>query len=865
MSVKEKPKEIFLKDYQKTPYLIPKIDLEFRLNDLHTQVKSTLHVQSREAGVENGPLTLNGENLKLIDLQMDGIALNEKDYELTKTHLSLHPQKHEFKLEITTEINPAANKALEGLYLSNHIFCTQNESEGFRKITYFYDRPDVLSTYTTKVIANKENYPVLLANGNLKETGDLPEGNHFALWEDPFPKPCYLFALVAGDLAMIQDQFITMSGRTLDLRIYVEHGQEDQCDHAMASLKNAMKWDEERFGRECDLDMYMIVAVNNFNFGAMENKGLNIFNSQYVLANPQIATDANYDAIEGVIGHEYFHNWTGNRITCRDWFQITLKEGLTVFRDQEFSSDMGSRPVKRIEDARIVREYQFLEDAGPNAHPIRPQSYIEINNFYTTTVYQKGAEVIRMIHTLIGKENFRKGMDHYFKTYDGQAVTTEEFVQSMEAGSSRDLKQFRNWYDQVGTPKLKISSHFNTDNKSYTVTVKQESFSNNSPLHIPIATGLIDQEGKEISSKVLELTKEEESFVFENITAKPTPSFLRDFSAPVYLDYNYTEEELIFLFSHDPNSFNRYDAGQRLSLNCLEEGIKQVLAGQELNYSNRVLKAYETVLTDQNLDGQYKSYALSIPSLSLLTSRMQTCDFESADNARKAFTLQFAKTSEKHFYTEYQRMAQLAEKSKDRHEQAASRAFQNTSLHYLQRANEQKYIPLAYEQFKQAKNMTLEIGALSALSLNSSPEYKKALEEFCEKWSKNSLVINKWFQVQASSPTENLIAHLKELEKHPLFDKKNPNKIRSIYGVFCQNLVQFHQPSGEGYAWIASTIIEIDKYNPKAAASLATQFRQYAKLQEKSKALAKRELERILSEPKLSSDTYEIVSKTLKM
>ena len=870
---------VHLKDYCPPDYLISEVALHFDLAEEHTRVKSRLQIRRREKSPgPNPPLRLNGERLQLISVKVNGLVLGAGDYELTDTHWVLPKPPSDLTLEMETQIEPQNNLTLEGLYKSGGNFCTQNESEGFRKITYYLDRPDVLAKFTTAITADKKRYPVLLANGNPIETGHLNDGRHYAVWQDPFPKPCYLFALVAGDLAEIRDQFKTQSGRKLDLRIYVPHGKEDQCAHAMESLKNAMRWDEKTFGLECDLNTYMIVAVDDFNFGAMENKGLNIFNSQCVLAKPESATDGNYEAVESVVGHEYFHNWTGNRVTCRDWFQITLKEGLTVFREQEFSGAMGSPSVKRIGEIRILRDHQFVEDAGPNAHPIRPASYLEINNFYTMTIYNKGTEVIRMIDTLIGRAAFCQGITKYFELFDGQAVTTDDFVRAMELASGLDLTQFKNWYDQVGTPVCRVRTHHDAAQKTYRLEVEQlppKNFPANRPYHFPLSIGLLDDRGKELllelegdtaqiktTTRVLPMTQPRQSFVFRNVAKRPVPSLLRNFSAPVWLEYDYSAGDLKFLLAYDRDDFVRYDAGQRLAAMALNRLIQAHQNGQKLDVEQGLVEAFGRLIRDEAVDPAFKAEALIPPSVIALTEPMEICDFDAATEARDFFLKTLAAAYEQDWLRLYHVM-QTPGPYKPDGISIGKRTLKHRALAYLMRLEKPEYVALALRQFEKADNMTDQIGALSLLSDTHCAEKQKALQQFYERWKSDGLVMNKWFAVQAGTRQPDALEQVRRLSQDPAFDLKNPNKVRSLFGVYSQNLKAFHRADGAGYAYLADRILEIDRLNPSAASHLAAAFKKFAKLDAGRKAEMEKALVRILALPNLSPHTYEIVSKIL--
>jgi len=883
------PEAVLLKNYRKPDYLIHNVDLTFDLHEEHTHVFSRLDmVCCHQAETERRPLILNGEKLKLISLKVNGVVLEPSGYRVTAEALEITGLPDEFYLEIETEIEPQENKALEGLYKSGDIFCTQNESEGFRHITYYLDRPDVMAKFKTRIQADKLSYPILLSNGNPIDQGDLPEGRHFVTWQDPFMKPCYLFALVAGNLGMIEDCFRTGGGRNIDLRIYVDKGNEDRAAHAMDCLKKAMKWDEDVFGREYDLDIYMIVAVDSFNFGAMENKGLNIFNSQCLLASPKTATDRDFENILGVVGHEYFHNWTGNRITCRDWFQITLKEGLTIFRDQEFSADMTSRPVQRIADVGMIKDYQFVEDGGPNSHPIRPDSYIEINNFYTSTVYNKGSEVIRMIQTLIGKQAFRKGMDTYFELFDGQAVTTENFVQAMEEASGHDLTQFKNWYSQSGTPRLNVTMDYEADQQKVTLHMEQTcpataDQQEKQPFYFPVKLGLIGEDGKDLElrpssgsdgflrqeewkedevSIVLALSEPKQTFEFEGIKARPVPSLLRGFSAPVKLEYDYSPEELSFLLAHDVDEVTRYDAGQRLAKHALRQKMAADKAGQSYVVPREVLDAYGRLLGDDGLDPAFRSLAFSVPSLANLIEDMAMCDYEGAHAAREFLLKELAATHETRLRELYARLHVKHDYQVDS-ESVGRRSLQNTCLSFLALLGKPDDLRILAEQYRQADNMTDKIVALALLCDTDSAERQSALDDFYQKWQSDFLVMNKWFVVQAYSRRPSVLDDVKALEKNPAFDITNPNKVRSLIGAYSHNLVHFHDKSGEGYAFLTDKIIEIDKFNSGLAARLATSFEKYSRMDADRQELMRTALQRVLDTKPLSRGVYEIVSKTL--
>ena len=854
-------KEIFLKDYKEPSFWIDKTELVFDIEAERTIVESELKI--RRNGEHSEELVLDGVDLKLLELKIDGEVLNEDQYVVGVKTLSVKTQKDEFTLYSKVKINPKNNFSCEGLYKSGDIFCTQNEAQGFRKITYFLDRPDVMSQYTTTLKAKKDLFPVLLSNGNKvseKEENGLLE----VVWNDPHPKPSYLFAVVAGDLGKVEDTFTTKSGREVKLEIYVDHGNEDKCGHAMLSLKNSMKWDEEKFGLEYDLDVYMIVAVDSFNMGAMENKGLNIFNSAYVLAKKETATDANFAGIEAVIGHEYFHNWTGNRVTCRDWFQLTLKEGLTVFRDQEFSSDMLSRPVKRIDDVIMLRRHQFPEDQGPMSHPIQPKSYIEINNFYTATVYEKGAEVIRMIHTLLGENNFRKGMDLYFERHDGQAVTTDDFVNAMADASGVNLDHFKMWYHQSGTPKLKVVESFNAEDKILELTFEQNAKIESSEydsLHMPFHVGLIDSSGKDLPiDGKLEINKKKQTFRFENLNERPVVSYNRGFSAPVILEKETKEDELIHLMAFDTDTFARYEAAQELYKSELRKFVQAYQTSTEYEASESFFKAYEKLLNNEELEKAYLAYALALPTVKEIDEDFEVYTVEAAYHSRKNFAKQISDRFKDHFEKIYNSLERkdfdLSAKS------MGERSLRQVCLGYLTLQDSEKYMKLAVNQFEAASNMTEEFAALSYLVNNYYEQCDEYSQKFYSKWKDETLVMQKWFALHSGN-SQVTIEKLEELSQNEAYDKKVPNLLRSLIGGFAMNNhLRFNDPSGDGYKFIADKIIEIDSYNPQVASRLAKSMNHLKRLDEKRKGLLAAELKRILDH-KLSDDTYEVVNKNL--
>lgn len=881
----EQPQVIYLKDYQAPEYLIDETHLTFELFEDHSLVHAQLVMRRNPArGAGLPPLVLDGQQLELLSVQLDDQALAAGDYQLDDDSLTLQPKTERFTLDTSVRIHPESNTALEGLYKSGKMFCTQCEAEGFRKITYYLDRPDVMSTFTTTVVAEQHRYPVLLSNGNPVGNGPSEDGRHWATWEDPFKKPAYLFALVAGDLWCVEDTFTRQSGRDVTLRIYVEPENIDKCDHAMVSLKKSMRWDEEVYGREYDLDIFMIVAVNDFNMGAMENKGLNIFNSSCVLARAETATDAAHQRVEGVVAHEYFHNWSGNRVTCRDWFQLSLKEGFTVFRDAEFSADMNSRTVKRIEDVAYLRTHQFAEDAGPMAHPVRPDSFIEISNFYTLTVYEKGAEVVRMVRTLLGAEGFRKGSDLYFERHDGQAVTTDDFIKAMEDANGVDLTQFKRWYNQAGTPRLEVSEAYDAAAQRYSLTFRQSCPQTPDkvqklPFVIPVELGLLDAQGNDLplrlagetapqgTSRVLSVTEAEQTFTFEGIAAKPLPSLLRGFSAPVKLSFPYDRDQLMFLMQHDSDGFNRWEAGQQLSVQVLQELIGQHQRGEALKLDQRLITALGTVLGNASLDAAMVAEMLSLPGEAYLTEISQVADVDAIHAAREFARKQIAEQLFDALWARYQanravsaNTAYVAEA-----EHFARRSLQNIALSYLMLSGKPEVLAATLEQFDQCDNMTERLTALAVL-VNSpfEAERAKALEAFAEHFKDNPLVMDQWFSVQAASTLPGGLARVKALMQHPAFTLKNPNKVRALIGAFAgQNLVNFHAADGSGYRFLADLVIELNALNPQIASRQLAPLTRWRKYDDARQALMRGELERILASGALSSDVYEVVSKSL--
>lgn len=863
------PNTIFLKDYTPPQYWIDTVSLRFELGENETRVVSEMKIR-RNTEVD-GPhiLELNGESLVLGDVLLNQRGLSDSEFSVNEEALWIPDVPDEFTLQIETYLKPQQNTSLEGLYKSSGNFCTQCEAQGFRKITYYLDRPDVMAKFTTTIVADKSLYPVLLSNGNPIKTTELDGGLHSVVWEDPFKKPSYLFALVAGNLQCIKDTFTTLSGREIDCRIYVEAHNVDKCDHAMRSLKKSMLWDEETFGREYDLDIYMIVAVDDFNMGAMENKGLNVFNSKYVLARPDTATDTDFINIEAVIGHEYFHNWSGNRVTCRDWFQLTLKEGLTVFRDQQFTSDMNSATVKRIDDVNVLRTRQFAEDSGPMSHPIQPDSYVEINNFYTVTVYNKGAEVIRMIHTLLGKENFRKGMDLYFERHDGEAATTEDFIKAMEDASAVDLVQFRRWYHQAGTPQVNVHADYQAEKNRLSLTLKQSSDkSNNLMFHIPLSIGLINADGSEVdgSAQIVNLTKVEQKLEFENIQQDTAISVLRNYSAPVKLDFKQSNQQLAFLMANDSDEFNRWNSAQQLGLNVMLELIKNYQQKKPLVLDTFFIETFGQVLTNESLDKALAARLLTLPGEDYLGQNLETIDVDAIHHVREFCrkTLSYELMDE--FVKVYKE--NLDESYTLTPEAMGQRSLKNICLSYLICSEtdtaKSTAIELSVEQFDKASNMTDEISALRCLAHHTEEESKKVLADFYTKWKDDSLVIDKWFTVQATATGVNAFLKVQSLLDHEAFDMTVPNRVRSLIGAFTQsNAVEFHNMSGQGYQFLADAVIQLNKTNPQIAARLLLPLIQWRNYDANRQMMMKGQLQRISETPNLAKDVFEITAKGL--
>jgi aminopeptidase N len=871
--------EVRRSDYHVPDFHIDTVDLHFTLDPAATRVTARLAIRRNRAALNpQAPLHLDGEALTLTALRLDGHVLPGSRHTLGPDSLVIHDAPDAFALEIETLISPETNTALTGLYTSGGNYYTQCEAEGFRRITYFPDRPDVMARFATTIVADKARTPVLLSNGNPSGAGDLPDGKHWAKWVDPHPKPAYLFALVAGDLIAVRDRFTTRSGRDVGLGIWVRAGDEDKCEHAMRSLKTSMKWDEDVFGLEYDLDVFNIAAVSDFNMGAMENKGLNVFNSKYVLARPDTATDADYEGIESVIAHEYFHNWTGNRVTCRDWFQLSLKEGLTVFRDQEFSADQGSRAVKRLADVRRLRATQFPEDAGPLAHPVRPDSYLAIDNFYTATIYQKGAEVVRMLHTLIGPANFRKGMDLYFARHDNSAVTIEDFVAAMQDASGTDLGEFRRWYAQAGTPRLMIEDAYDPETRRYTLTLRQDTpptpgQPEKQPVPVPLAMGLLDPQGGQMptrlagenapqtGTRVLLFDRAEQSFVFEDVAAAPVPSLLRDFSAPVKLS-GLSQDRLRFLAEHDTDAFVRWESGQQYATAVMLDAVAARRRGSTLQQDAGLLEAMAATLAASDTDPAFAAEALTLPGEAFVADQMGTADPEAIHAVREFLRAGIAGALDATLRARY---AALDDHGEYRIDGASigRRALRNTVLGYLV-AGGADGIAMAKTQFDARRNMTDVLAALAALSRTDAPERLQTLDAFYQRWHGDDLVLDKWFSIQAMSPRATALAEIHALYAHPDFDLRNPNRVRALVGAFASgNQVRFHDASGQGYRFLADTVIALDPLNAQVAARIVTPLGGWRRQDAARQALMRGELERILSSPALSNNTREQVAKSL--
>jgi aminopeptidase N len=878
-------KAIHRRDYQPYPWLLGRARFRFEIGDESTRVQAELQFRRNAEGGDldgqpPGGIELDGQNMELVSLALDGRALQEGEYTVSPDKLVVHDAPESCCLSLEVRIRPQENTALEGLYPSGQFLLTQCESEGFRKICYFPDRPDVMTCYEVTVVADRARYPVLLSNGNAVASGSLDDGRHWVRWDDPFAKPCYLFALVAGDLACVEDRFRTRGGREVKLRFYVEHGDEDKCGHAMESLIHAMEWDENRFDLEYDLDIYNVVVTHDFNMGAMENKSLNIFNSKYVLARPDTATDADYQGIEGVIGHEYFHNWTGNRVTCRDWFQLTLKEGLTVFRDQEFSSDRQSRAVKRIRDVRVLRSRQFPEDSGPMAHPIRPDKYMEINNFYTMTVYQKGAEIIRMYHTLLGEEGFQKGMKLYFERHDHDAVTCDDFLSAMADANGVNLDRFGRWYGQSGTPEVCARGEWNGEAGTFTLHLSQQTpptpdQPEKAPLVIPVAVGLLSPHGREWplqlsgedasgkTSRVLLLEQKAQSFTFHGIDSRPVPSLLRGFSAPVKLEYPYSADELAFLMTHDSDAFVRWEAAQLLAQREILGNVARRADGEDMVLGQRLIDAFAALLADHDSDPALLAEALTLPDEDYLAQQMQVIDVDGIHAARQFVKSGLAAALLEDLQARYQQCACETpyDKSPD---SMARRSLCNACLSYLLLTP--GGFELADTQLARSDNMTDTLAALQGLVRAAAPSAAAALSAFEERWRDDALVMDKWFMIQACVPGAATVERVRELMEHPAFSLTNPNKVRSLLGAFStMNPTGFHANNGEGYRLHADQVIRLNALNPQVASRMAGAFNGWTRYDEPRQRLMRGELTRISAMDGLSPEVAEIVHNALGM
>ena len=870
------PRTVRLEDYARPDYRVEEIDLHIALDPRATRVTASLAVVA-DHGAGPRPFRLDGESLPLEAVSLDGETLGGNAFSHDDGGLVIHEPPERFTLTTTTRIAPADNQALEGLYMSAGKYTTQCEAEGFRRITFFPDRPDILATFRVAIEADRATCPVLLSNGNPVETAALPGGRHRAVWHDPFPKPCYLFALVAGDLGCLEDRFVTASGREVALRIWSEHGNRDKCAYAMDSLKRAMRWDERRFGLEYDLDVFNIVAVADFNMGAMENKSLNIFNAALVLASPETATDEDYEAIEAVIAHEYFHNWTGNRVTCRDWFQLSLKEGLTVYRDQEFSADMRSRAVQRIEDVRRLRARQFMEDAGPLAHPVRPSSYIEIDNFYTATVYEKGAEVIRMIERLLGRDAFREGLDLYIARHDGQAATCDDFVAAMADAGGVDLAQFKLWYEQAGTPRVTAAGVWDEASRSYRLTLTQTTpptpgQPDKKPLAIPLEAALVGPDGRDMAvslegtraaSHLLRLTRACRTFRFDDVPKRPVLSVNRGFTAPVRLAADLDDAESAFLMAHDGDPFTRWEAGQHYGTRLLLDRVEAVRAGREPARDDRFVAALGTILEDRGIDEAFAALAVTLPSEDYLAEQMETVDVVAIDAARQGLRREIAAALKGTLLEVYRDRAGGEPYSPDAR-QAGRRALKNVALAYLAAPGDEEAVGLVEAQYRTADNMTDRVMALSLLSDIDVEERRTALDDFLARFRDDALVVDKWFAVQACSRLPDTPDRVAALMGHELFTLRNPNRVRALIGAFAvRNATGFHRADGAGYRLLADGILELDGFNPQIAAHLIDPLGRWRRFDRDRRALMTSELRRLLARDGLSRHVFEKATKSL--
>jgi aminopeptidase N len=866
------PHEIRLADYAPPGFLIETVDLSFDLDEAATKVVSRLTLRRNPAAAAGSPLHLDGEALSLVRMTRDGVELVAGDFHATEGGMTIPEMPDACVLEIETRISPKDNTELSGLYVSGGNYFTQCEAQGFRRITYFPDRPDVMSRYTTTIVGS---CPVMLSNGNPGPVTDLGAGRCSVTWTDPHPKPCYLFALVAGDLVSVKDRFTTRSGRHVELGIYVRRGDEDRCGHAMRSLKTSMTWDEDVFGLEYDLDVFNIAAVSDFNMGAMENKGLNVFNTKYVLARPETATDTDYQGIETVIAHEYFHNWTGNRVTCRDWFQLSLKEGLTVYRDQEFSADQGSRAVKRIGDVRGLRAAQFREDGGPLAHPVQPASYMAIDNFYTATIYNKGAEVIRMMATIIGRPAFRRGMDLYFQRHDNSAVTIDDFAQAMQDASGVDLTDFKLWYHQAGTPEIVVEDAYDPATKRYSLILRQGTRPtpgqpDKYPVVVPVAMGLLDGNGQELATRlegepdavpgtrVLLATRAENRFEFVDVASPPVPSLLRDFSAPVKLS-GLSPDRLRFLAAHDTDPFVRWESGQQFAATALLDMVAAIQAGHDPTVDPALIEAASSSLGQEPA---FAAEALALPGEATLADKMDIVDADAIHAARDIARAAIGQALADRLRATYDSLTDNGGYTIDG-PAIGRRALRNTCLSYLVAGGDASAVPLAKAQFDAGQNMTDALAALGILSGVDCPQRVAALAAFYNAWRADPLVLDKWFAIQALSPLPDTLRAVEALKTHPDFDVRNPNRIRALISSFAGNQVRFQDRSGDGYRLYADTIIQLDPTNGQVAARMVSPLGQWRRFDAARQTLMKRELQRILDLPNLSRNTFEMASKSI--
>ena len=880
MSNKLAPKETFLADYLVPNYLVDNVALYFDLGRAETTVRSVLSMRRNPLG-QGGDCVLDGEKLTLKSIKIDGRELQGNEYLRTDKALLISKVPEQFDLEIEVLIHPDKNTALEGLYHSGRLLCTQCEAEGFRRITYYPDRPDIMAVFTVSIEAEKADWPIMLSNGNLEQKGQLENGRHWVSWHDPHPKPSYLFALVAGDLHIQKDSFVTTSGRKVALEIYVDVENSHKCDHALMSLKQAMKWDEERYGREYDLDIFMIVAVNDFNMGAMENKGLNIFNSACVLASPETATDRDYYRIQSIVGHEYFHNWSGNRVTCRDWFQLSLKEGFTVLRDQQFSADMNSAAVQRIEDVNQLRSMQFSEDAGPMSHPVRPSSFIEISNFYTVTIYEKGAEVVGMIKTIVGDIGFRKGTDLYFDRHDGQAVTTDDFVKAIEDANRVDLTQFKRWYSQAGTPQLNIATEYDSSGQRYTLTINQHCEAtpgqrHKEAFHIPVALGLLDKKGNIIQvqldgeaasnvseTRILSVKESKQQFVFINVPSEPVLSFLRGFSAPVKVNLPRTNKELTFLMANDSDSFCQWDAGQQLLINVLLQLAEKTSKGSALSLPTELVEQFGKLLKRGLSSPALAAKMLELPSENYLAGQKKPADVDAIHIARSYMKRELALSLKEDFSILYTALNTTDKYQFDAAEMA-KRSLKNICLDYLVSTGDPMQAQRCLKQMKQSDNMTDTMSGLAVLVEHQGPEREHALRAFYEQWKGDRQVVDKWLAVQAQSSLKDTLLRVKSLMSHPAFNITNPNNVRSLIGQFCRNnAVNFHAIDGSGYQFLVEQILILDKLNPQIASRQMGAFNSWQQYDKKRQGMMRAALEKIAKQTDLSADVYEIVTKYL--